>query len=100
MKQYQENEHGEFYNELIGTIPPDLGNSDYQRMLAEIADGTGEIIPHVPYAPTIADQLAATDASLPRIIEDVLDAVIALGGVVAQPTVDKLAAKKALRGQL
>ncbi len=49
---------------------------------------------------TILQQLAATDAILPRILEDGLDAVIALGGVVAQPTMDNLAAKKTLRGQL
>jgi len=50
--------------------------------------------------PTIAQQLAAMDAIISRLDEDFLDGLIGNGGVVAQPTLDKLNAKKALRAQL
>ena len=41
--------------------------------------------------------MAATDASVPRIVEDILDAQPALLAALPQPTRDRVAAKKTLR---
>lgn len=56
MKQYQTLAGGSFQSGNM-CIPPDPANSDYQRMLAEVAEGEAEILP-VP-APSAASLIAA-----------------------------------------
>lgn len=56
------------------------------------------------YQPTTAEQLAATDADMARITEDLLDTLIGLGVLtmadMSQPAQDKINTRKALRAQL
>ena len=80
----------------VGSIPgkPDLTDAEKQTIADEWNANTAADVP------TIADQLAATDAAMPRPLEDGLDAVVALGGTLPQPTLDKMATKKALRAKL
>lgn len=57
MKIYKTTESGAYLSD-IGIIPNDEGNTDYSRMLKEVAAGEAEIIDYVEPKPT-NDQLIA-----------------------------------------
>ena len=63
MKQYQLTEGGPYQ---IGgmCIPPDPNNTDYARMLAEVAAGEAEILPYVEPSATWDSIRAARNAKL------------------------------------
>jgi len=63
MKQYQATSGGSFQ---IGnmSIPPDPNNTDYARLLAEVAAGTAEIVDYVPPPPTWDGVRAERNAKL------------------------------------
>ena len=66
MKQYKLTKGGSYKISNM-SIPPDPNNTDYARMLTEVAAGTAEIVDYVPPPPTWdgvrAERNAKLDAS-------------------------------------
>jgi hypothetical protein len=85
---------GRFHKGIIWHEAPD-GTTEQQTF-----DGENFGPVPTPPEPTIAQQLAATDTDLPRWGEDIIDAVIALGGSAPAQVKAKADNKKALRAQL
>jgi hypothetical protein len=85
---------GRFHKDIIWHEAPD-GTTEQQTF-----DGVNFGPIPTPPAPTIKQQLDMTDADLPRWGEDLIDAVIGLGGTVPAQVKAKADNKKALRAQL
>ena len=84
--------------EGTGNIPHYPGNRHYDQMMQEVADGLAEIVEQddTPVE-TFEDRMAASDAILPRYVEDLVDALEALGGTIPAELATKVADKKQLR---
>lgn len=90
---------------VVDELPPFHPNLEFVEAPAntkerDLWDGSVFTSPPPPPAPTIAEQLAATDAALPRWGEDIIDALDANGISVNPATKAKTDNKKALRAQL
>jgi hypothetical protein len=94
---------GEFTHYSVGDdcFVETPGNRDYEQMLVDVADDPS-CLTKQDNSPvfSIADQLMIADEDMPRTMEDVVDAIVANGGAVAQETLNKVQTKKALRAQL
>jgi topoisomerase IA-like protein len=100
-----ENAEGtQFSAEINGTRWSGIqeGSTDWKSIMVEVEKGNYQ--EYVEHVDTPAELLAKTDIELlkmsARTLEDILDERIDSGKFVAQPIKDKIAERKALRGQL
>jgi len=79
------------------SIPNCPGNRHYDAMLEEVGDlSTLAEVDETPVE-TFEQKMAASDTILPRYVEDLVDALEALGGTVPAELATKVADKKQLR---